>query len=262
MRTRRPNGQGTALRLRLKIRALKDEPITLLGLDDPKQLLFTEVAMAEGIGGPSRVPLKFGIFFFDYDLDGRQDLLTCNGHLEPDINKVQASQTYEQPALLFWNTGSKPTFVRVTEKEAGPDLFKHMVGRGCAFADIDGDGYLDVVLVANGGKARLLRNNGGTGNNWIRLNLEGDGECSNRSAIGARVTVEAGGMIQRQQVQSARGYLSQSEQRLTFGIGDTQKVNDVEVRWPSGTVDRFSNPPLQQTLIVREGQGLAGEPRR
>src|SRR5262249_49035207 len=165
--------------------------------------------MAEGIAGPSRTVLKFGVFFFDYDLDGRQDLLTCNGHLAPEISRQQPRQTYAQPVQLFWHTGATPAYVLVTNDQAGQDLFRPMVGRGCAYADINGDGYLDIVLTENGGPARLLRNEGGTGNNWIRLVLEGNGEDSNRSAIGARVIVEAGGLVQRREVLSGRSYLSQ-----------------------------------------------------
>jgi hypothetical protein len=209
-----------------------DEPNTFLRLDNPKQLLFSDAAMAEGIAGPSRVLLKFGLFFFDYDLDGRQDLLTCNGHLEPEINKVQASQQYRQPVQLFWNCGGRPSFVTVSEKEAGPDLFRPLVGRGCAYADINGDGQLDVVLTENNGRARLLRNDGKTGNNWVRLWLEGDGKRSNRSAIGARVTLEAGGLVQRREVTSARGYLSQSELPVTFGLGKATKIDRVTIEWP------------------------------
>jgi HEAT repeat protein len=209
-----------------------DEPDSLLRLDDSYELWFSDVAIQEGIAVPSRSVLKFGVFFFDYDLDGRQDLLTCNGHLAPEISRTQAHQTYAQPAQLFWNTGGRSTYAPVTEARAGPDLFRPLVGRGCAFADIDGDGYLDVVLTENGGPARLLRNEGGTGNNWIRLVLEGDGENSNRSAIGALVTVEAGGRVQRREVMSARGYLSQSELPLTFGLGRAETVDRVTIRWP------------------------------
>src|SRR5207253_5278439 len=130
------------------------------------------------------------------------DMLTCDGHLEPDIHEVKSGQYYRQPVQLFWNAGkeSKACYALVEQADAGPDLFQPLVGRGCAYADIDGDGYLDVVLTANGGPARLLRNDGRTGHHWIRLVLEGDGKRSNRSAIGATVTVEAGGISQRQQV--------------------------------------------------------------
>jgi hypothetical protein len=133
---------------------------------------------------------------------------------------------------LFWNTGAKPAYVLVTEKQAGEDLFLPLVGRGCAYGDINGDGYPDVVLTENDGPARLLRNEGGTHNNWIRLVLEGNGEDSNRSAIGARVMVEAGDLLQRREVLSGRSYLSQCELPLTFGLGRAERVDRVTVWWP------------------------------
>jgi hypothetical protein len=219
-------------RTALVIGNFANEPNTLLRLDRPQTLHFEDVATAEGVAGPSRALLKFGIFFFDYDLDGRLDLLSCNGHLEPEIAQLETGQGYEQPAQLFWNSGGKASFVPATAAEAGPDLFKPLVGRGCAYADIDGDGDLDVVLTANGGPARLLRNDGATGNHWIRLVLEGDGRTSNRSAIGARVTLEAGGVVYHREVTSGRGYLSQSELPLTFGLAKHPKVDRVTIRWP------------------------------
>jgi hypothetical protein len=220
-----------------------DEPDTFLRLDVPKMLLFSDAAMAVGIAGPSRQLLKFGVFFFDYDLDGRQDLLTCNGHLEPDIHEVKSGQFYRQPVQLFWNAGDekKAVFAEAKEEDAGPDLFQRIVGRGCAYADIDGDGYLDVVVMENGGPARLLHNDGpdpnkgGKRNNWIRLTLQGDGVRSNKSAIGARVLLEAGGekgLKQHREVCTARGYLSQSELTLTFGLGQLDKVDKVTIHWP------------------------------
>jgi hypothetical protein len=215
-----------------------NEPDTFLRLDVPKMLLFSDAAQAEGIAGPSRPFLKFGVLIFDYDLDGRQDLLTCNGHLEPEIHSIQSGQYYRQPVQIFWNTGTKPGFTPVGPEFAGTDLFDPLVGRGCAFADIDGDGYLDVVLTENGGRARLLHNdgpelkNGGKRNNWIRLTLQGDGIRSNKSAIGARVTLEASGVKQSRQVISGRGYLSQSELTITFGLGQIDKIDKVTIQWP------------------------------
>jgi enediyne biosynthesis protein E4 len=210
-----------------------NEPDTFLTLDNPKRLLFSDAALAVGLAGPSRRPLKFGAMFFDYDNDGRLDALTCNGHLEPEIAQVQAGQTYAQPVQLFWNTGdSQRQFEPVTEASAGPDLFRPLVGRGCAFLDFNNDGRLDIVLTANNGAARLLRNDGAPKNHWLRLVLSGDGKRSNTSAIGAQVVVETGGRILRRQVTGGRGYLSQSELPITIGLGETAVVDKVTVRWP------------------------------
>jgi hypothetical protein len=230
-----------------------DEPDTLLRLDNPKTLDFTDVAMAEGLAVPSRSLLKFGTFFFDYDNDGRLDILTCNGHLEPAIGKVEPGQTYAQPLQLFWNCGGKVSFVPVRTRGAG-DLFRPLVGRGCAYADLDGDGDLDVVLTENGGPARLLRNDGGNQNHWIRLVLEGDGVRSNRSAIGAAVTVEAGGMILHREVTSARGYLSQCELPLTIGLGPATKVDRVTIRWPGKNAGTqvLTDLPIDQVTRIHQ----------
>lgn len=210
-----------------------NEPLTFLTVADPKKPRFTDTALAVGLAGPSRFWLKFGTFFFDYDNDGRLDLLVCNGHLEPEIGKVQPGQTYAQPAQLFWNTGRPDrVFEPVPESAAGPDLFAPLVGRGCAYLDYDGDGDLDVVLVGNNGPARLLRNESGLGHRYVRLTLEGDGRTANRSAIGARVIVEAGGRTYRRDVIGTRGYLSQCELPVTVGLGTTTAVDRVTVRWP------------------------------
>jgi hypothetical protein len=201
--------------------------------------------------------LKFGLFFFDFDLDGRLDLLTCNGHLEPDIARAQPEQSYLQPAQLFWNRGQvSPRLALVPSSAAGPDLFAPMVGRGCAYLDLNGDGALDVVLTANGGPARLLRNDNRTGHHWIRLRLEGDGKRSNRSAIGARVVLEAAGREQYREVASARGYLSQSETVLTFGLGSATAVDRVTVHWPG----KSPGPPtvLTDPAIDREHHVVQG----
>jgi hypothetical protein len=210
-----------------------NEPDTFLRLEDPGRLLFADVAAAEGVMGPSRLPLKFGVLFFDFDLDGRLDFLTANGHLEPEIQSVYPEQTYRQPAQLYWNTGGRPGFELVTAKEAGPDLFRPLVGRGCACADVDGNGTLDVVLTENGGPARLLRNGGGTGNHWVRLRLRGDGKRCNADAIGARILLTAGGVTQRREAAASRGYMSCSELPVTFGLGKATKVDRVEIRWPA-----------------------------
>ncbi len=166
--------------LGLAIGNFANEMMALYVTDDPKTLVFADLANVFGLGAPTQPPLKFGLFFFDYDLDGRPDLLSTNGHLENDIAKVQASETYAQSAQLFWNTGRKGPgmYALVGAETAGPDLFAPIVGRGSAYADIDGDGDLDVVLTANGGPAKLFRNEGGNTNHWLRLKLSGS--TSNR----------------------------------------------------------------------------------
>ena len=180
-----------------------NEPLTFLTRTNPKSMHFTNSSVVVQLEGPSKPPLKFGIFFFDYDLDGCLDLFVCNGHLEPEISRIQP-QLYAQPPQLYWNTGDKDhVFEPVTYEASGPDLFKPMVGRGCAYLDYNGDGTLDVIMVENNGKARLLRNENALGNHYIRLTLVGDGKTANTSAIGAQVTVEAGGKVCQRKVQRA-----------------------------------------------------------
>ena len=197
-------------------------------------LMFADEAVTEGVGPASRQLLKFGLFFFDYDLDGRPDVLTANGHIEENIAQYQKGQSYRQPAQLFWNRGAAKgtSFVPVTAEKCGGDIFKPIVGRGSAFADIDGDGDLDAVLTQINGPPLLLRNDQKLGHHWLRLKLVGT--KSNRDAIGAWVRVRAGGRTISQQVMPAKGYLSQSELPLTFGLGQSANVDSVEITWPGG----------------------------
>jgi hypothetical protein len=214
------------------------------------QLLFTDEAITEGLGPASRQLLKFGLFFFDYDLDGRLDVLTANGHIEEEIEKVQAGVRYRQPPQLFWNAGGAPSFVEIGPADAGADLFQPMVGRGSAYADFDRDGDLDVVLMSLAGPPRLLRNDQALGHRWLRVTLRGRG--ANRAGIGAWVTVEAGANRQALQVMPTKSYLSQSELPLTFGLGRTPEAETVTVRWPSGRVSRLGKTKADQALEVAE----------
>ncbi|MGE3309995.1 MAG: CRTAC1 family protein [Limisphaerales bacterium] len=218
--------------------------MTALYVTQGRAGLFADEAIAEGIGPASRLPLKFGLLFLDYDLDGWADILTANGHLEEEISKIQQSQHYLQPAQLFWNAGATSRgggFLEVQTADAGPDLFKPIVGRGSAMADIDGDGDTDVLLMQAHGPPVLLRNDQATGHAWVRFQLRG--KASNRDAIGAWIHVTAGGITQSRQVMPTRSYLSQSELPVTFGLGKATKIESVRIQWPNGA---------EQTLAAAE----------
>ena len=200
---------------------------------------FVDAAITEGIGPASRLLLKFGVFFFDYDLDGWLDLLSANGHLEEEIHKIQASQQYRQPAQLFWNAGgaaARGGFLVAPPEKCGADIFQPIVGRGSAYADIDGDGDLDVVMTQVNGPPLLLRNDQRLGHHWLRLKLVGT-KC-NRDAIGAWVNVRVGNQTLSRQVMPTRSYLSQSELPVTIGLGKAQSPDAVSVTWPGGASEK------------------------
>ncbi len=216
--------------------------------DDPG--IFVDEAIGEGIGAPSRLMLSFGVFLFDYDLDGRLDLLQSNGHLEEQIESVDPSQRYRQPAQLFWNAGFEHGFVPVSPESAG-DLAEPMVGRGSAYADVDLDGDLDVVLTQVAGRPLLLRNDQDLGHHWLRFELSG--KSPNLDAIGARVEITAGGVTQRRQVMPTRSYMSQVERALTFGLGEATAVDKVEVFWPDGSNEVIAVDGVDQVVQVEQG---------
>jgi hypothetical protein len=226
--------------------------MTALYVSYGKEMQFMDEAIPTGLGPSTRTSLTFGLFYFDYDLDGRLDLLTANGHLEEDINRVQPSQHYEQPPHLFWNAGSQADteYIRVTEKEAGPDLFKPLVGRGASYADIDADGDLDVLVTATGQSPRLLRNDQQLGHHWLRFKLIGT--KSNRDAIGAWVEVKLAERTLHQQVMPSRSYLSQVELPVTFGLGPNDKVNSVTVHWPRGGKQNVDITSVDRIFEVTE----------
>lgn len=227
--------------------------MTALFIAQKGSSMFTDEAIPQGIGPVSRLSLTFGLFFFDYDLDGWQDLLAVNGHLEDEINKVQPSQKYRQPAQLFWNAGGTPQggFIPVGPDKSGGDLFKPIVGRGSAFADIDGDGDQDVVFTQIKGPPVLLRNDQQLDHHWIRLKLIG-AKC-NRDGIGARVRLKTKHLTLTQQVMPTRSYLSQSEPVLTFGLGKEQEIESAEVTWPGGATQPLTDLSIDSLNTVKEG---------
>jgi hypothetical protein len=225
--------------------------MTSLYVSQGSPLQFADEAITEGIGAPTRLMLSFGLLFLDADLDGRLDLLQANGHLEEDINVVQSSQHYQQPAQLFWNAGpqARACFVDVPASMVG-NLSQPIVGRGAAYADIDADGDVDVILTQPKGKPLLLRNNQSLGHHWLRIKLVGDGRKVNRDAIGAWIELTSNGETQRRQVMPTRSYLSQVELPVTFGLGEVSVVDSLTVRWPDGTEQQVTVLGVDRTLVI------------
>jgi hypothetical protein len=217
--------------------------------------LFTDEAAKTGIATMSNKSLTFGTFFFDYDLDGLLDILAVNGHVSDDISVVQPNVKYAQPPHLFHNLGNNK-FEEMTAK-VGSALQRPIVGRGAAYADVDNDGDLDLVITANNGPARLLRNDNGNKNDMLRVKTIGT--RSNRDGIGAKVTVKtANGARLFAMVKSGSSYLSQSELPLTFGLGRPAagKTVGLEIIWPSGHKDSYSDVSANQFITVQEGKGI------
>ena len=212
--------------------------------------LFVDEAARSEVGKASLLTLGFSCFFFDFDLDGWPDMFVANGHIENDIEKIQKRIRYRQPPHLFRNLGNGK-FADVSEA-LGPSFAAPRVARGAAYADIDNDGDLDLLITTNAGPAVLFRNDGG-GNQSLRVKLVG--ARSNRDGIGAVVRVTSGRDQQWQMLHSG-GYLSQSEMILTFGLGSAIKVDALEIAWPSGQVDRLSAIAAGQTVTVEEGKGI------
>ena len=213
---------------------------------------FADVTITTGIGEVTYSYLGWGISFFDYDNDGNKDIFVANGHVLDNVVEVDRSTTYPQQNLLFRNLGDG-TFANVTN-QVGSGLALRKVSRGAAFGDYDNDGDIDILISNWNQSADLLRNEGGNLNNWVQFRVVG--VKSNRSGIGARIKVVAGDLSQFAEVQSGGSYLSFSDLRVHFGLGKSDKVDLVEIRWPSGQIDRAENLSVNRQFVATEGHGL------
>ena len=214
---------------------------------------FSDEAVSNGIGPVTREELTFGVLFSDFDLDGRLDLFGANGHLEEDISKVQESQRYEQAPRLMWNCGPdfNDEFLVVDGDKTSQDFLKPMVGRGASYADIDGDGDIDILIFGCGQAPRLLRNDQAAGNNWLRVKLTGKG--NNKEAIGALITAQLpDGTSQRRMISPTCSYQSQVELIATFGLGGLDVVDELAIRWPDGSEQVLQDTKVGQTLVVQQ----------
>jgi len=217
--------------------------------------LFVDEAPSSAVGRASLLSLSFGVFFFDYDLDGYPDILAANGHIEDEIGRVQPKVSYQEAPLLFRNLGNHK-FANVTG-EMGAAFNRPMVARGAAYADFDHDGDLDVLISTNNGPAHLYRNEGGNRNHWLSVRLAGT--KANRDGIGAVVRVESASGKQWNMVRSGSSYCSQSDLALTFGLGKDTAAS-VVVEWPSGAKQNVGNVPADERILVDEGKGLTRLP--
>jgi stress response protein SCP2 len=213
--------------------------------------VFLDESPRSGVGPTSFLDLTFGVLFFDADLDGRMDLLLTNGHVEPSVQEVQKDVAYRQAPAFYLNAGDG-RFTRLGERSG--DLARPLVGRGAAYADLDGDGDIDVILVENGGPARVFINPTNAPGKSVRLRLTGAGK-SNRDAVGARVTATIGPRTLAQQVSGGQSYLSASEKTLTFGLGAAAKIDTLEIRWPDGTTQTLRDVPGGSRLAITQGAG-------
>ena len=208
---------------------------------------FADVSFAAGIGAAPAELVSWGTGFFDYDNDGDRDLFVANGHTYPQADLPRVNSSYEQANSLFENRGGRLVEVSAA---AGPGFALRRVSRGTSFADYDGDGDIDLFVLNLNGPPTLLRNDGNHDNHYLLVRTVGT--KSNRDGIGARVIISADGQSQHAEVQSGGSYLSHNDLRLHFGLGKAERVDRLEVRWPSGAVQVLSDIAADQVLTVVE----------
>jgi hypothetical protein len=219
---------------------------------------FSDVTFASGIGINNQY-VAWGCAFVDYDNDGWADIIQVNGHVYPEIAGHEIGQTFKNPRLVYKNLGNGQ--FKDVSPAMGPGITERYSSRGAAFGDFDNDGDIDVLVLNMNDVPSLLRNDGGNKQNWIKIKLIGT-KC-NRTAIGARVRVVTGTHSQIDEVRSGSSVMSQSDLRLHFGLGKSQAVDLIEVKWPTTQkIERFTQVKANQILTIREGSGISpGEVR-
>ena len=214
---------------------------------------FDDEAGAMGIAGVTRLMSGWGLKFFDYDNDGDLDLFIANGNPDDLIQTIEKDVTYREPLLLFHGEGKT---LRNVSAESGPVFSRDFSARGLAIGDFDNDGAVDVLVAVNDGAPLLLRNRAARGRHWLGLRLVG--RESNRDAIGARVTWQAGDLKRSRTKVGGGSFLSSHDPRLVLGLGARARIDWLEVQWPqpSGKAERFTELPIDRYITIVEGKGI------
>jgi hypothetical protein len=216
---------------------------------------FRDVTTRSGLATETRF-VSWGAGIVDLDNNGWPDIFWVTGGIYPEIENKLPDSPFRTPRVLFRNLG-KGQFEQLT-REAGPALESVHSSRGCAFGDFDNDGDIDIVIVNQNEPPSLLRNDVTGNNHWLKIKLTG--VQSNRSAIGARVTVHYGGKVQAQEILGQSSYLSVNDKRLHFGLGSVTRA-DVEIRWPLGRVEKLVQVAANRLIHVTEGSGITRSER-
>jgi hypothetical protein len=213
---------------------------------------FDDQAGITGIGMATRLMSGWGLKFFDYDNDGNLDLFLANGNPDDLIESLHSQVKYQEPLMLFRNTGK--TFQNVSS-QSGPVFANPLSARGMAIGDFNNDGAIDVLVSINDGAPVLLRNAVGSQNHWLGINLVGT--KSNPDAIGARVTYQSGDLKQQRMKVGGGSFLSSHDPRMVLGIGKRTKLDWLEIHWPqpSGKIERITELPIDRYITIVEGTG-------
>ncbi|MBZ5593125.1 MAG: CRTAC1 family protein [Acidobacteriia bacterium] len=212
-------------------------------------MTFDDQTFQSGLGKNTRF-MGWGVGFLDYDNDGWADILVCNGHVYPEVGETDAEAGYHERKILYRNLGNGK--FEDASMDAGPGILEKVAGRGCAFGDFDNDGDIDVVVNCVNDVPQLLRCDSTLKNNWLLVKTVGT--KSNRSGIGARVICSTAGHRQTDEVRSGGSYISQNDLRVHFGLGSADKA-DLEVRWPSGVIDKVQGVAANRVVVITEGKG-------
>ena len=219
------------------------------------QLLFEDVSQQARLSQPEWMLVGWGAGFFDLNHDGWKDIFHSNGHVYALVMTAGWSDRYYQPSSFYLN--AKDGTFRDVRKLAGPDLQKELVGRGMAFGDLDNDGDIDFVIGNLNGTPQLFRHEGARPNHWVMFRARGT--RTNRDGIGTRITVVTGQLRQVWEIKRTVGIFSASDPRAHFGLGAAQRIEQVQVKWPSGTVQEFQNLNADRHYLIDEENGLTNE---